>query len=63
MPIAIQSAPDENVLKFKIFHIEGGQLMKDIILLVVFLIYGVIGYFLMKKLDKFIDDNQKNNKK
>ena len=37
--------------------------MKDIILLVVFLIYGVIGYLLMKKLDKFIDDNQKNNKK
>ena len=37
--------------------------MKDIILLVVFLIYGVIGYFLMKKLDKFIDDYKKNNKK
>ena len=37
--------------------------MKGIILLVVFLIYGIIGYFLMKKLDKFIDDNKKNNKK
>ena len=37
--------------------------MKDIILLVGFLIYGVIGYFLMKKLDKFIDDYKKNNKK
>ena len=37
--------------------------MKDIILLVVFLIYGIMGYFLMKKLDKFIDDNRKNKKK
>ena len=37
--------------------------MKGIILLVVFLIYGIMGYFLMKKLDKFIDDDKKNNKK
>jgi len=37
--------------------------MKDIILLVVFLINGIMGYFLMKKLDKFIDDDKKNNKK
>ena len=37
--------------------------MKDIILLVVFLIYGIMGYFLMKKLDKFIDDNKKKYKK
>ena len=37
--------------------------MKDIILIIIFLIYGIIGYFLMKKLDKFIDDNKKNNKK
>ena len=28
--------------------------MKDIIILVVFLIYGTMGYFLMKRLDKFI---------
>ena len=26
--------------------------MKDIIILVVFLIYGIMGYFVMKKLDK-----------
>ena len=37
--------------------------MKDIILLIIFLIYGIMGYFLMKKLDKFIDDFKKNNKK
>jgi len=37
--------------------------MKDIILIIIFLIYGIIGYFLMKKLDKFIDDDKKNNKK
>ncbi len=37
--------------------------MKDIILLIVLLIYGIMGYFLIKKLDKFIDDNKKNNKK
>ena len=37
--------------------------MKDIILLVIFLIYGIVGYFVMKKLDKFIDDDKKNNKK
>ena len=37
--------------------------MKDIILLIIFLIYGIMGYFLMKKLDKFIDDVRKNNKK
>ena len=28
--------------------------MKDIIILVVFLIYGIMGYFLMKRLDEFI---------
>jgi len=37
--------------------------MKDIILLIILLIYGIMGYFVMKKLDKFIDDNKKNNKK
>ena len=37
--------------------------MKDIIILVIFLIYGIMGYFVMKKLDKFIDDIKKNNKK
>ncbi len=37
--------------------------MKDMILLIVLLIYGIMGYFLMKKLDKFIDNNKKNNKK
>ena len=36
--------------------------MKDIILLIIFLIYGIMGYFVMKKLDKFIDD-KKNNRK
>ena len=36
--------------------------MKDIILLVVFLIYGIMGYFLMKKIDKFIDDNKREEK-
>lgn len=28
--------------------------MKDIIILVGFLIYGIMGYFLMKRLDEFI---------
>lgn len=37
--------------------------MKDIILLIIFLIYGIMGYFVMKKLDEFIDDDKKNNKK
>ena len=37
--------------------------MKDIILLIIFLIYGIMVYFVMKKLDKFIDDFKKNNKK
>ena len=37
--------------------------MKDIILLIILLIYGIMGYFVMKKLDKFIDDFKKNNKK
>ena len=37
--------------------------MKDIILLIILLIYGIMGYFVMKKLDKFIDDIKKNNKK
>ena len=37
--------------------------MKDIILLIIFLIYGIMGYFVMKKLDKFIDDDKKKNKK
>ena len=37
--------------------------MKDIILLIIFLIYGIMGYFVMKKLDKFIDDFKKINKK
>jgi len=37
--------------------------MKDVILLALFLIYGIMGYFLMKKIDKFIEDKRKNNKK
>ena len=37
--------------------------MKDIILLIIFLIYGIMGYFVMKKLDMFIDDDKKNDKK
>lgn len=36
--------------------------MKVIILLVVFLIYGIIGYFVMKKLDKAIEDNKRDKK-
>ena len=36
--------------------------MKDIILLIIFLIYGIMGYFVMKKLDMFMDD-EKNDKK
>ncbi len=31
--------------------------MKDILLMVVFLIYVIIGYFLMKRLDEFIKNN------
>lgn len=37
--------------------------MKDIIILVVFLICGIMGYFLMKRLDKFIKNNKRNNRK
>ena len=37
--------------------------MKDIILLVVFLIYGIMGYFVMKKLDEFAKNNKRNNRK
>ena len=37
--------------------------MKDVILLALFLIYGIMGYFLTKKIDKFIEDKRKNNKK
>ena len=37
--------------------------MKDIIILVVFLIYGITGYFLMKRLDEFIKINKRNNRK
>ena len=36
--------------------------MKDIILLVVFLIYGIMGYFVVKKLDKDIEDNKRDKK-
>ena len=36
--------------------------MKDIILLVVFLIYGIMGYFVMKKLDKVIEDRKRDKK-
>ena len=36
--------------------------MKDIILLVVFLIYGIMGYFVMKKLDKAIEGNKRDKK-
>ena len=32
--------------------------MKDIILMVVFLIYVIMGYFLMKRLDEFIINNK-----
>ena len=32
--------------------------MKDIILMVVFLIYLIMGYFLMKRLDEFIKNNK-----
>lgn len=32
--------------------------MKDIILMVVFLLYVVMGYFLMKRLDEFIKNNK-----
>lgn len=31
--------------------------MKDIILVVVYLIYVIMGYFLMKRLDEFIKNN------
>ena len=37
--------------------------MKDIIILVVFLIYGITGYFLMKRLDEFIKINKRKNRK
>lgn len=37
--------------------------MKDIIVLVVFLIYGIMGYFLMGRLDEFIKNNKSNNRK
>ena len=36
--------------------------MKDIIILVVFLIYGIMGYFVMKKFDKAIKDNKRDKK-
>ena len=37
--------------------------MKDILLLVVLLTYGIVGYFLMKRLDEFIKNNKRNNRK
>lgn len=37
--------------------------MKDIIILVVFLIYGIMGYFLMGRLDEFIKNSKRNNRK
>ena len=37
--------------------------MKDIILVVVYLIYVIMGYFLMKRLDEFIKNNKRNNRK
>ena len=37
--------------------------MKDIIILVVFLMFGILGYFLMKRLDEFIKNNKRNNRK
>jgi len=37
--------------------------MKDIIILVVFLIFGITGYFLMKRLDESIKNNKRNNRK
>ena len=37
--------------------------MKDIILLVIFLIYGIMGYFLMGLLDEFIKNKKSNNRK
>ena len=36
--------------------------MKDIILLAVFLIYCIMGYFVMKKLDKAFEDNKRDKK-
>ena len=36
--------------------------MKDIILLIIFLIYGIMGYFVMKKLDKAIEDKKRDKK-
>ena len=32
--------------------------MKDIMLMVVYLIYVIMGYFLMKRLDEFIKNNK-----
>lgn len=32
--------------------------MKDIILMVMFLMYVIMGYFLMKRLDEFIKNNK-----
>ena len=37
--------------------------MKDIILMVVFLLYVIMGYFLMKRLDEFIKNNKSCIKK
>ena len=37
--------------------------MKNIIILVVFLIYGIMGYFLIKRLDEFIKNNKRTNRK
>ena len=37
--------------------------MKDVIILVVFLICGIMGYFLMKRLDESIKNNKRNNRK
>ena len=37
--------------------------MKGIIILVILLIYGIMGYFLMKRLDEFIKNNKRNNRK
>ena len=36
--------------------------MKDIILLIILLIYGIMGYFVMKKLDKAIEDRKRDKK-
>lgn len=37
--------------------------MKCIIFVIVLFVYVIMGYFLMKRLDEFIKNNKRNNKK